>query len=106
MKTLSYSVLALAATAAMLFQTASASADQTVVREVPGQKIDSGLGDLPHYRTWADPSGKTPMQAPLVVGQKIDSGLGDLPHYRYWTDPTGKMPVRTEQVVAEATLRK
>ena len=102
MKTFSYTVLTLAATAAMLFQTASASADQTVVRDVSGQKIDSGLGDLPHYRYWADPTGKTPMQAAVVAGQKIDSGLGDLPHYRYWTDPTGKMPVRQDQVVAEA----
>ena len=25
---------------------------------VVGQKIDSGLGDLPHYRLWADPTGK------------------------------------------------
>ena len=28
---------------------------------VAGQKIDSGLGELPHYRLWADPSGKNPL---------------------------------------------
>ena len=73
---------------------------QTAARvELPGQKLDSGLGDLPHYRYWADPTGKAPVQ---VAGQKLDSGLGDLPHYRLWADPTGKMPVPPNDVLALA----
>jgi hypothetical protein len=104
MKSTSFALLAVSATAAMLFQTAVATADEAAMQPVAGQKLDSGLGDLPHYRYWTDKTGKNPM-AHQVAGQKLDSGLGDLPHYRYWTDKTGKMPVRLEQVVAESTKR-
>ena len=41
-----------AATAAVAADAAQGSAT------VSGQKIDSGLGDLPHYRHWSDPTGK------------------------------------------------
>ncbi len=44
---------------------------------VAGQKLDSGLGDLPHYRFWTDKSGKKPT-ATQVAGEKLDSGLGDI----------------------------
>ena len=98
-------LLCLAATSAMLFQTSAFAADPTPAATTAGQKLDSGLGDLPHYRDWADPTGKAPMAA-KVAGQKIDSGLGELPHYRYWADPTGKAPVRSEQVVAESNPRR
>jgi hypothetical protein len=99
-------LLCLAATGAMLFQTHLAVAGEAgAAPTTAGQKLDSGLGELPHYRDWADPSGKAPLVA-KVAGQKIDSGLGELPHYRYWADPTGKAPVRTEQVVAESTVRR
>lgn len=60
---------------------------------VPGEKLDSGLGGLPHYRDWA----KHPETRKLVQrvslassdqrdvpGEKLDSGLGELPHYRDW----------------------
>ena len=53
--------------------------------KVSGEKVDSGLGDLPHYSKWAKPAHK-------VSGEKVDSGLGDLPHYSRWADPTGKNP--------------
>jgi hypothetical protein len=99
-------LLCIAATSTMLFQTQLASAGEAVAAAAPaGQKLDSGLGELPHYRDWADPTGKAPVAA-KVAGQKLDSGLGDLPHYRYWADPTGKAPVRMEQVVAESSPRR
>ena len=44
---------------------------------VVGQKIDSGVGNLPHYRSWADKSGKNVVET-RVAGEKIDSGLGDI----------------------------
>ena len=28
---------------------------------VPVAKVDNGLGDLPHYRDWIDPTGHSPM---------------------------------------------
>jgi hypothetical protein len=39
----------------------SADAAARPTAHVPGEKIDSGLGDLPHYRDWKDPTGKAPM---------------------------------------------
>ena len=41
---------------------------QAVVNELQGEKIDSGLGELPHYRDWKDPTGK----APLGKASKVD----------------------------------
>ena len=35
----------------------------------PVAKIDSGLGDLPHYRDWIDPSGREPM-APVTAARE------------------------------------
>ena len=37
-----------------------------------GQKLDSGLGELPHYRLWADKSGKN------VVGASVGAGPNGL----------------------------
>lgn len=59
---------------------------------VPGEKQDSGLGDLPHYSQWVDKTGKDPMRA-STAGEKLDSGLGDLPHYSKWVDKSGKNPM-------------
>ncbi len=62
------------------------SAKNARMHAVPGEKLDSGLGQLPHYRDWPA-SMKAP--APAIVGrinpvpgEKLDSGLGDLPPYR------------------------
>ena len=77
---------ALAAALGVLASTPTLAGDALATSvQVPGQKIDSGLGDLPHYSQWAKPANK-------VSGEKVDSGLGDLPHYSKWADPTGKNP--------------
>jgi hypothetical protein len=56
----------------------AAAAERAAAKHaLPGQKIDSGLGDLPHYRLWADKSGKSPLRH-RVAGEKLDSGLGDI----------------------------
>ena len=65
-----------AALAAMLASGAAVAAD-LLPQQIPGQKIDSGLGELPHYRHWVDKTGKTPLPT-RVVGEKLDSGLGDI----------------------------
>jgi hypothetical protein len=62
---------------------------------VEGQKLDSGLGSLPHYSKWADKSGRTPMAA-RVAGESLDNGLGALPHYSQWQDKTGRDPMGRE----------
>jgi hypothetical protein len=59
---------------------------------VAGEKLDSGLGQLPHYSKWADPRGGR-VTALTVPGESLDSGLGELPPYRLWADRSGKDPM-------------
>lgn len=52
-----------------------------------GQKLDSGLGDLPHYAEWhrhSHLSHLVPAQVANAAGEKLDSGLGRLPPYAQW----------------------
>jgi hypothetical protein len=37
------------------------SACQSVNPNTPVAKVDNGLGELPHYRDWIDPTGRAPM---------------------------------------------
>jgi len=67
------------------------------VAAVAGQKLDSGLGELPHYSQWVDKSGRNPMGR-TVAGEKLDSGLGDLPHYSKWLDKSGRDPMGRESL--------
>jgi len=60
---------------------------------VVGEKIDSGLGSLPHYSRWADRSGRVVIRVTAVPGESLDDGLGELPHYRQWADRSGKRPM-------------
>jgi hypothetical protein len=91
--------VALLATMAVLASTPTLAADASgATVQLPGQKIDSGLGDLPHYSQWADPTGKDPLRRVAVVpsakvhvvGEKVDSGLGTLPPYSQWADKSGR----------------
>jgi hypothetical protein len=63
MKALWVTVLASALGAAMLVPAGAAPADTSSAPtvQVQGEKLDSGLGDLPHYRDWKDPTGKAPL---------------------------------------------
>jgi len=74
------------------------------VHFVDGQKIDSGLGELPHYSAWADPSGRHPTGY-RVLGESLDSGLGELPHYSKWIDPTGKDPLGRDRLALSKAAR-
>lgn len=33
----------------------------------PVAKVDNGLGDLPHYRDWIDPTGRSPMEPVMTA---------------------------------------
>lgn len=59
---------------------------QSSVNAVPGEKLDSGLGEMPHYREWAQHPSTQHLTAIAnhVPGEKQDSGLGDLPPYSEW----------------------
>ncbi len=51
-------IVAAACAATTLFTATALAADKRAPVHVSGEKIDSGLGDLPHYRDWSDKSGK------------------------------------------------
>ncbi len=85
MKTTQLLVLASAVSAALNLTPALAGDTPAARSLVAGQKLDSGLGDLPHYRFWADKSGRN-VTAQRVVGEKVDSGLGDIVPYSLGKD--------------------
>lgn len=66
LKLQSLQVIALAIGVAALSACASMNAPSSAV---PAAKVDSGLGDLPHYRDWIDPTGRAPM-APLLTAEE------------------------------------
>ena len=71
---------------------------------VAGEKLDSGLGSLPHYSLWAEP--RTARAALLAVpGESLDSGLGELPPYRLWVDRSGKDPMGIGTTTALRSFR-
>ena len=76
---------------------ASAQPANTVV----GEKLDSGLGSLPHYAQWGTPSAVKAVVG-QVDGESLDNQLGELPHYRLWVDRSGKDPMGT---LAAAAIR-
>jgi hypothetical protein len=90
----------LAASMCVLASATVAADVATGPTQVAGEKLDSGLGNLPHYSQWADKTGKI-----QVAGEKQDNGLGDLPHYSQWADPTGKNPLQA-RVAAPASGKK
>jgi len=47
---------------AVVVSTGALGACQSVPADLPAAKVDNGLGDLPHYRDWIDPTGRAPMQ--------------------------------------------
>jgi hypothetical protein len=56
---------------------------------VPGEKVDSGLGQLPPFIEWHRHPQLRKLAGRSVAraeGEKVDSGLGDLPPYSQWRD--------------------
>lgn len=62
MKALSQSLKIIALATGVLTMSACASLDAGRSAATPAAKVDSGLGELPHYRDWVDPSGRMPTQ--------------------------------------------
>lgn len=92
------SLITLVLSTALLGAAATGSAQLAggTAHAVPGEKLDSGLGELPHYREWSRVPGLARLVVPTtagpaqgqghgpVPGEKLDSGLGELPPYRDW----------------------
>jgi hypothetical protein len=59
---MSKSLLSLKVVAAIIGVCAlSACQSLNTETSIPVAKVDNGLGELPHYRDWIDPSGRMPM---------------------------------------------
>jgi hypothetical protein len=67
-KLIPFAVAASLAASMSIFAAAAVAADAVGTQvQVSGEKIDSGLGDLPHYSKWADPTGRNPLQARVAA---------------------------------------
>jgi hypothetical protein len=51
----------------VMTMSACASLDAGHASVVPAAKVDNGLGELPHYRDWVDPTGRMPTRAMLTA---------------------------------------
>jgi hypothetical protein len=80
----------LAALTAAVLLSAAAPALSGPDAFVAGQKLDTGLGELPHYSKWADPTGRNAARV-SVAGESLDDGLGELPHYSKWANRSGTL---------------
>jgi len=52
---------------AVIIGVGALSACQSLNPNVPVAKADNGLGELPHYRDWIDPTGRSPMGAVVTA---------------------------------------
>ncbi|MBE0621072.1 MAG: hypothetical protein IH605_10800 [Burkholderiales bacterium] len=54
--------------------------------QVAGEKLDTGLGQLPDYSQWSQhvQLAGLVVAASNVPGESLDSGLGELPNYNQW----------------------
>jgi hypothetical protein len=53
----------------ILSMSACASLEVGQADSVPAAKLDNGLGELPHYRDWVDPTGRAPMDPMLTANE-------------------------------------
>ena len=67
MKSFGQTLKVIALAIGVLTMSACASLDAGHASVVPGAKIDSGLGELPHYRDWVDASGRMPTRSMLTA---------------------------------------
>jgi hypothetical protein len=67
MKALGGTLKVIALAIGVLTMSACASLDAGHASVVPAAKVDNGLGELPHYRDWVDPSGRMPMHSMLTA---------------------------------------
>lgn len=91
MKTIN-GIAMLAAAAALVLAMPTAQAQVARVQSLIGEKIDSGLGELPPYASWDDKTGRQPTRH-RVAGESLDDGLGALPPYSQWLDRSGRDPM-------------
>ena len=71
-------IVSAACAATTLFAATAMAADKPAPVQVSGEKIDSGLGDLPHYRDWSDKTGKNVVRKQAKQAQAAPTDGGDV----------------------------
>ena len=71
-------IVSAACAATTLFAATALAADKRTSVQVAGEKLDSGLGDLPHYRDWADKTGKNVMRKQAKKAQTTPADRADV----------------------------
>ncbi len=71
-------IVSAACAATTLFAAPALAADKRAPVQVAGEKLDSGLGDLPHYRDWADKSGKNVVRTQAKKAQNAPADRADV----------------------------
>ena len=66
-------IVSAACAATTLFAATALAAEKTAPVRVSGEKLDSGLGDLPHYRDWADKSGKNVVRVQAKQAKQVET---------------------------------
>jgi hypothetical protein len=71
-------IVSAACAATTLFAAAALAAEKPTPVQVSGEKLDSGLGDLPHYRDWADKSGKNVVRKQTKQAETAPANRADV----------------------------
>ncbi len=70
-------IVSAACAATTLFAATAMAADKRAPVQVAGEKLDNGLGDLPHYRDWADKSGKNVVRKQSKQAKQVETAPAD-----------------------------
>ena len=70
-------IVSAACAATTLFAATALAADKRAPVQVAGEKLDNGLGDLPHYRDWADKSGKNVVRMQSKHAKQVETAPAD-----------------------------
>ncbi len=70
-------IVSAACAATTLFAATAVAAEKRAPVHVSGEKLDSGLGDLPHYRDWSDKTGKNVVGKPIKQVKQVETAPAD-----------------------------
>ena len=71
-------IVSAACAATTLFAASALAADKPAPVRLSGEKIDSGLGDLPHYRDWSDKTGKNVVRSQVKKAETAPVDRADV----------------------------
>jgi hypothetical protein len=66
-------IVSAACAATTLFAATALAAEKSAPVQVSGEKLDSGLGELPHYRDWSDKTGKNVVAKQIKQAKQVET---------------------------------